>query len=220
MFLLNKKREVKEPVDAKKFYLKGDIDIDFNLSYEARKEILRTFVKVLNLHDYDLALHCYLDLLSIYDTKGLNIILDNLRIKSTGQLVKNTLEFKEFLKYKESKVISKYDVIVGFVEGMPINNHDERKEAAIYKLDYIVDDKKEGLDSVVSFGCNEDSLKKTYDEINTAIKYNDLNVLIRNVQFIWERKCYHFLFREYPELLKYISKEEKPTKLYIRKRVK
>ena len=220
MFWFNKKREVKEPVDdAKKFYLNGDIDIDFNLSYEARKEILRTFVKVLNLHDYDSALHCYLDLLSIYGRDGLKIILNNLRIKSSGELVKDSLEYQKFSEYRRSKPISNYDVIVGFVEGMPINNHEERKKAAIYKKDYIVDDNKEGLDSVLSFGCVEDRLKCVYDEINRALIFKQLDVLIEHVDFIKDRKCYHFLFQEFPELVNYVSQKEEPIKLYLRKQV-
>ena len=205
--------------DVKKYYLKNDLVFHFDVHEDEYKDILYKLLKILNSDDKDQALKCYLELLTFYGKDSLEYILKNTKLKSSGKTLKQSAEYERFLEDLETRNITSYDAIIGFSPMYPKNDALERKHAAIYSKDYVIEDNEKGIFSAVSFGYPSRWLDPVYQEINHGIIYNQVDLLKKHIDFIAQRKCYSFLFQEYPELKSYIQKEERPTKPYIRKRV-
>ena len=207
------------PQDIRRYYLKDDVVFKFDVHHEECRDILLKLLVILNLNDMEKALRGYLDLLTFYGKDNLEYILENTTLKSTGKTLKQSFEYRRFLEYKKTVDIRKYDVIIGFSEGYPKESQRDRWQNAIYSTDYVIEGKNEGLHSILSLDDSSDPFSKVYQEINHGILYDQVDLLIKHVDFIQERKCYHFLFKEYPVLLDYVPKNEVPTKPYVRERV-
>ena len=202
--------------DVKKYYLKDDLVFHFDVHEDEYKDILHKLLKILNSDDKDQALKCYLELLTFYGEDSLKYILKNTKLKSSGKTLKQSIEYQKFLDFLKTRNITPYDAIIGL---SPMYPKKERNRAAIYSKDYIIEDNEKGIFSAVSFGYPSRGLDPVYQEINHGIIYNQVDLLKKHIDFIAQRKCYFFLFQEYPELKSYIQKEERPTNPYIRKRV-
>ena len=208
------------PQDIRRYYLKDDVVFKFDVHHEECRDILLKLLVILNLNDMEKALRGYLDLLTFYGKDNLEYILENTTLKSTGKTLKQSFEYQRFLEYTKTRDISPYVAIIGFSAGYPKGTYNERKQNAIYSKDYVIESKKEGFSSILSLDVSSDTLSGVYQEINNGILYDQVDLLIKHVDFIQERKCYHFLFKEYPVLLNYVTKVEVPTKPYVRERVK
>ena len=202
--------------DVKKYYLKNDLVFHFDVHKDEYKDILYKLLKILNLNDKDQALKGYLELLTFYGKDSSEYILKNTKLKSSGKTLKQSIEYKRFLEDLRTRNITPYDAIIGL---SPMYPKKERNRAAIYSKDYIIEDNEKGIFSAVSFGYPSRGLDPVYQEINHGIIYNQVDLLVKHIDFIAQRKCYSFLFQEYPELKSYIQTEESPTRPYIRKRV-